>query len=80
MIIPIYVDDETGDVQGYITPAQAAKQLDVDENLVRVWIKRKKLKVLKIGTNSFIKGGTPKPESKTRGRKPRGQNTSLSEG
>jgi len=66
MIIPIYVDDETGDIQGYITPAQAAKQWDVDENLVRVWIKRKKIKVLKIGALSFIKGDTPKPERKNR--------------
>lgn len=80
MIIPIYVDDETGDVQGYMTVQQAAEIWNVDDILIRVWVKRGKLKVLKIGTSIFIKDGTSKPKPKPRGRKPRIQNTSLSEG
>lgn len=80
MIIPIYVDDETGDIQGYMSVQQAAEIWNVDEVLIRVWVKRGKLKVLKIGAAIYIKDGTPKPNPKPRGRKPRVQNTSLSEG
>lgn len=57
----ITVNDD-GTVVGYLTTSDIAKEWGVTDSTVRVWIKRGKLKALKVGSINLIDQYTPIPE------------------
>lgn len=56
------VEIQNGRIVGYITSKELATKLKVTEATIRVWIKRKKLEVLKVGDTLWFKDDTTYPE------------------
>ena len=65
MATTITVNDN-GTIVGYLPASEIAKEWGVENSTIRVWIKRGKLKSLKIGNEHYIKQNTEKPEPKKR--------------
>ena len=59
--------DKNGQMDGYFTTAEFAKQWGVGIGTVRQWIRRGKIKAVKVGNQNFINRMTPYPKRKKRG-------------
>lgn len=61
MILTLDIDTDTGVPVGYMTTKEAAIKFNTEEQTVRMWILRGKLKCLRIGRVDFIKNDAIKP-------------------
>ena len=63
------VEIENGRPVGYLTTKEFSNKVHVELSTVRVWMRRNKLDVIKIGNDIWVKETQEYPEEKKRGRK-----------
>lgn len=59
--------DKNGQMDGYFTTAELAEQWGVGIGTVRQWIRRGKIRAVKVGNQNFIDKRTPYPKRKKHG-------------
>lgn len=64
----IMVEIENGRIKGYETTKEFAERMNVKQGTIRVWVRRGKLTVLKVGDTSWVPIGTERPTSGKKGR------------